>query len=68
MKVSIEQYAKLCKVSKQAIYGRIERKTITTEIDTETMGYEVQVIDTETYPPTEGELPKGRKKFGSKTL
>lgn len=48
MKISIAEYAKLCKVSKTVIYNRIEDKMIIPVKDRKTGLF---FIDTKKYPP-----------------
>lgn len=63
MIVTIEQYARLAGVSRTTIYTRINKeKTITPIIDN-SLGYEVQLIDTDIHPP-KGKNKRGRKKYG----
>lgn len=64
MKITIQDYADLCKVSRQTIWNRIKSKhnPITTE-ENKDMGYIVHVIDTDIFPPTEEKSKPGRKKF-----
>ena len=46
MKISINEYAKLCKVSRTTIYNRINTRLILTETHRGTL-----FIDTKAYPP-----------------
>lgn len=60
--VSIEQYAKLCCVSAQTIYNRIKKKDVNFEIINTTMGYQLKVINLDTFPPVPAQK-RGRKKI-----